>query len=174
MAKELHKDICKEKVFEFIYNKYIKDLQSFLFYKYGDTSNPVDMAQDAFVKLWNNCNSVSSSKAKSYLYTVANNMALNAVKHEKVVLKYKQENKKNYTNETPEFLLEEEQFLQQYKSVLEGLKEEYRVAFLLNKVEGKKHSEIAELLGITQKVVEYRIYTAFKTLKKELKGFKIK
>ena len=52
--------------------------------------------------------------------------------------------------------------------------EEQRVAFLLNKVEGKKHAEIAELLGVTRKVVEYRIYSAFNILKKELEAFKIK
>ncbi|TYA92240.1 RNA polymerase sigma factor [Seonamhaeicola marinus] len=174
MATELHKDICKEKVFEGIYNRYIKDLQSFLFYKYGDVSNPEDIAQEAFVKLWGNCKSITASKAKSFLYTVANNLALNSVKHNKVVLKYKQKRPKHYTNESPEFLLEEEEFLKKYQRVLEDLKEEHRVAFLLSKVEGKKHSEIAELLGVTQKVVEYRIYTAFNTLKSELGEFRIK
>ena len=33
--------------------------------------------------------------------------------------------------------------------------------------------EIAEILGVTQKVVEYRIYTAFNILRRELDGFKI-
>ena len=99
---------------------------------------------------------------------------LNEIKHQKVVLKYQQVNPKHYTNETPEFILEKEQFLERYKKVLTSLSEEQRVAFLLNKVEGKKHNEIAEMLGITKKVVEYRIYGAFKILKTELEGFKIK
>ncbi|MEN8885091.1 MAG: sigma factor-like helix-turn-helix DNA-binding protein [Winogradskyella sp.] len=81
---------------------------------------------------------------------------------------------KHYTNETPQFVLEHTEYLETYNKVLASLKEEQRVAFLLSKVEGKKHSEIAELLGVTQKVVEYRIYSAFNILKKELKGFKIK
>ncbi|WP_299556213.1 RNA polymerase sigma factor [Seonamhaeicola sp.] len=174
MSEELNEDICKERVFEHIYNKYVQDLQSFLFYKYGDKSNPNDLAQEAFIKLWDNCKDVSLSKAKSFLYRVANNMALNVVKHEKVVLKYNQAHKKDYTNESPEFLLEKDQFLKQYQSILENLKEEQRVAFLLSKVEGKKHREIAQIMGVTQKVVEYRIYTAFNTLKEKLEGFKIK
>ena len=57
---------------------------------------------------------------------------------------------------------------------LSKLSEDQRVSFLLNKAEGKKHSEIAELLGVTKKVVEYRIYTAFKILKDELEGFNLK
>ena len=61
-----------------------------------------------------------------------------------------------------------------YRKSLSKLSEDQRVAFLLNKAEGKKHSEIAELLGVTKKVVEYRIYTAFKILKDELEGFNLK
>lgn len=174
MQKDLKENICEEKVFEHIYNTYAKDLRDFLYYKYGEQFNPNDKAQDAFIKLWDNCKKVPLSKAKSYLFTVANNLVLNDIKHQKVVLKHQKEIHKHYTNETPEFILEKEQFLQRYQKILENLNEEQRVAFLLNKVEGKKHSEIAELLGVTQKVVEYRIYAAFKILKKELEGFKIK
>ncbi|MCF8272719.1 MAG: RNA polymerase sigma factor [Flavobacteriaceae bacterium] len=174
MSKDLNDNICEDKIFEHIYNKYAQDLYSFLHYKYGEQHNPKDKAQDAFMKLWDNCKNVTLSKAKSFLFTVASNMMLNEIKHQKVILKYHQEKPQDYTNESPEFILEKEQFLQRYQKVLESLSEEQRVAFLLNKVEGKKHSEIAELLGVTQKVVEYRIYSAFNTLKKELEGFKIK
>ncbi|WGD34164.1 sigma-70 family RNA polymerase sigma factor [Olleya sp. YS] len=174
MEKELSNNICEELVFKGIYNKCAKDLQDFMYYKYGEQFNPKDIAQDAFIKLWNNCKKVPLSKAKSFLFTIANNMMLNEVKHQKVVLKHQQLNHKHYTNESPEFILEKEQFLERYNQVLSNLKEEYRVAFLLNKVEGKKHNEIAELLSVTTKVVEYRIYSAFKILKTELEGFKIK
>jgi len=149
-------------------------LHNFLYYKYGAQYNPGDKAQDAFVKLWENCKKVAFSSAKSFLFTVANNMALNEIKHQKVVLEHQKLRPKDFTNEDPEFLLEEEQFLKQYQDALSKLTEDQRVAFSLSKIEGKKHSEIAEMLGVTQKVVEYRIYSAFSLLKKELKGFKIK
>jgi len=174
LIKDLNDNICKEAIFERIYNKYSKNLHDFLYYKYGEQLNPNDKAQDAFIKLWDNCKKVSLSKAKSFLFTVANNLMLNEIKHQKVVLKYQQVSPKHYTNETPEFILEKEQFLERYKKVLASLSEEQRVAFLLNKVEGKKHGEIAEMLGVTKKVVEYRIYSAFDILKTELEGFRIK
>lgn len=174
LPKDLEESICNASVFERIYNTYVKDLHDFLYYKYGEKYNPNDIAQEAFIKLWDHCNKVSLSKAKSFLFTVANNMVLNDIKHQKVVLKFKQISPKQHTIETPEYLMEKEQYFEQYKKVLENLNHEHRVAFLMNKVEGKKHSEIAELLGVTQKVVEYRIYTAFNTLRKELDGFKIK
>lgn len=174
MPKELNDTVCEKMVFERIYNKYSKDLHDFLYYKFGEQFSPNDKAQDAFMKLWDNCKNVKPSKAKAYLFTVANNMMLNEAKHQKVVLKHQQMGTKNYTNETPEFILEKEQFLARYEKILARLSEEQRVAFLLNKAEGKKHSEIAVLLGVTQKVVEYRIYSAFTILKEGLDGFKIK
>ena len=173
MPKELEENICKEIVFERIYNKYAQGLHDFLYYKYGEQCNPSDKTQEAFIKLWDHCKTVSASKAKSFLFTVANNIVLNDFKHQKVVIKHQKSTVKNYTNESPEFLMEKEQFLERYQKVLESLNEEQRVAFLMSKVEGKKHSEIAEILGITQKVVEYRIYSAFNILRKELDGFKI-
>ena len=174
LPKKFNNSICEEQIFERIYNKYAKDLHHFLYYKFGEQFNPGDKAQDAFMKLWDNCGKVPLDKAKSFLFTIANNMMLNEVKHQKVVLKHQKIKPENYTNESPEFLLEKEQFLERYQEALEKLNEEQRVAFLLNKAEGKKHSEIAEIMGVTQKVVEYRIYTAFSFLKSELEGFKIK
>jgi RNA polymerase sigma-70 factor (ECF subfamily) len=99
---------------------------------------------------------------------------LNEIKHQKVVLRYQKESPKTYTSENPEFLMEKDEYLKKYQSVLGGLTEAQRVAFLLNKVEGKKHEEIATMLGLTRKVVEYRIYSAFKALKEGLEGFKLK
>lgn len=174
MPKNLNDTICKEGVFSSIYNKYAQDLHDFLYYKYGEQFNPNDKAQEAFIKLWENCKTVSIDKAKSFLFTVANNIVLNDIKHQKVVLRFQKTKPKDYTNETPEFLLEKEQYFQTYQSALGNLKEEQRVAFLLNKVEGKKHQEIADMLGVTKKVVEYRIYSAFDSLKKELEVFIIK
>lgn len=174
LTKDLNNNVCEDAVFEHIYNTHAKDLHDFLYYKYGSSFSPNDKAQEAFIKLWDNCAKVSPSKAKSFLFTVANNMMLNELKHQKVVLNYQKHQPRSFTNETPEFLLEQDQFLERYNKVLERLTEEQRVAFLLSKAEGKKHSEIATLLGVTQKVVEYRIYTAFKLLKTELEGFKLK
>ncbi len=174
MNKQLHTDICNKTLFSKIYEKYAQSLTDFLYYQYGEILNPSDKAQDAFIKLWENCQKIAPNKAKSFLFTTANNMMLNATKHQKVVLKYKSIKPIDYTNEDPEFILRKEEFMKQYQQALARLTVEQRTAFLLNKVEGKKHSEIAEMLGVTNKVVEYRIYRAFNILKTQLDGFKLK
>ncbi len=172
MPKKLHENVCEESVFAAIYNKYSKDLHAFLHYKFGEALAPNDKMQDAFIKLLTHCKEVPPEKAKSYVYKVANNMMFNEIKHQKVVLRHQQIKPKEYTNESPEFLLEHEQFFENYQKALERLTEDQRVAFLMNKVEGKKHAEIAAILGTTKKAVENRIYKAYSILKNELEGFK--
>ena len=174
LSTELHDQVCEESVYVSVYQKYAEDLHNFLYYKYGEACNPADKAQEAFVKLWENCAKVAYSKAKSFLFTVANNLMLNEIKHQKVVLKYQQSQPAAHTHEDPEYLMRQEEYYRQYQKALTKLSEEQRAAFLLNKVEGKKHQEIADMLGITRKVVEYRIYSAFEVLRKELQGFSLK
>ncbi|WP_412559973.1 RNA polymerase sigma factor [Winogradskyella sp. MIT101101] len=168
MPKSLYKDICDKIRFSKLYETYAQSLSNILFYKYGERLNPADKVQEAFIKLWENCAKIAPEAAKTYLYTTANNMMLNAVKHQKVVLKYQKVKPKDYTNESPEFVLRKKEFLKRFERVLSQLKEEERVAFLLNKVDGKTHKEVAEILGITKKVAEHRIYGALNKLKDEL------
>ena len=107
MPKNLSENICEAEIFERIYNKYADDVHDFLYYKYGAQYNPRDKAQDAFIKLWDNCAKITLSKAKSFLFTVANNLMLNEIKHQKVVLKHQKIKTKDYNNETPQYILEQ-------------------------------------------------------------------
>ena len=170
-AEEIN--VCKEKVFKDLFLSYSKDLHDFLYYKFGENNNPKDIVQIAFEKLWNNCSNVTPEKAKSYLFTVANNEMLNSISRKKTVLNYQQEKLKNYTIETPEFLMEEKEYHNRLQKAIEELTEEQRVTFLLNRIEGKKHQEIADMLGISRKAVEKRIYTALKILKEKVELGKI-
>jgi len=169
MTKKNSKGVCEEHIFSSIYEKYSKDLYTYLYFKFGNQITINDKIQDAFMQLWLNCKKVIPAKARAYLFRVGKNLVLNDIKHQKIVLKYQQTPQKGYTNETPEFLLEEEQFMQKYQLALGKLTEDQRVAFLLNKVKGKRPAEIAEMLGVTRRVIENRIFVAFKKLKKEIK-----
>ncbi|OAB81856.1 RNA polymerase sigma factor [Cochleicola gelatinilyticus] len=174
MKKTSQESICQEENYRKVYEQHGQSLLDFLTYKYGSEYHPKDTLQDIFITLWKNCSKVPIEKVRSYLFTLANNHTLNKIKHRKVVLAYQKIQQKEYSNESPEFLLEQEEFLKRYQTALGRLNEEQRVAFLLNKAEGKKHKEIAALLGVTRKVVEYRIYSAYKQLKEELENFNLK
>jgi len=170
MISKLRDNICDEKFFSSIFMKYSKSLHDFLYYKYGPGLHPEDKVQEAFIKLWDKCKDVPIDKAKSFLFTVATNSMLNAIKHEKVVLNFKNKRPKDYTDENPEFLMEESEYMHKYQTALGNLTSGQREAFLLNRIEGKKHKEIAALLGISSKAVEKRIYSALLKLRKEIDG----
>lgn len=168
MSQNLNNNVCNENSFNVIFNKYATDLHDFLYYKFGDHLNPKDKVQEAFIKLWQNCKKVSPNKAKSYLFTIGNNLMLNEVAHQKVVLRHKQQGTKSYTNESPEFVMQEQEYLEKLQNAIAKLTEAQRVAFLLNRVEGKKFKEIAALLNISTKAVEKRIYGALKSLRTQI------
>jgi len=170
MKQPLQDHICEERLFESIFKKHSKNLHNFLYYKFGEHLNPKDKVQEAFIKLWQNCSKVSPDKAKSFLFTTANNLMLNAVAHQKVVLKYEKRPQKTATIESPEFLLEEKEYHEKLQKALSNLTEAQRVAFLMNRVEGKRFKEIAELLDISTKAVEKRIYGALKKLREDING----
>ena len=169
MKKNITDNICNETLFASIFEKHSKNLHDFLYYKFGEAFNPKDKVQDAFIKLWENCGKIPPTKAKSFLFTVANNLTINETTHKKVVLKYQQQQPKSHTNENPEFIIQEKEYMEKLQNAIANLSEAQRVAFLMNRIEGKKHKEIAELLNISQKAVEKRIYGALKKLREEIK-----
>lgn len=172
MKSETPHPVCEEQTFNFLFQKHASELYDFLYYKYGVQNSPKDMVQEAFAKLWKNCKKVPLEKVRSYLFTVASNQTLNAIARQKTVLNYQNDAVRGKSYETPEYVLEEKQYMEKLKKALESLSDDQRVTFMLNRIEGKKHKEIAEMLGISRKAVEKRIYTALAKLKAQLKEIK--
>ncbi|KAB1155091.1 RNA polymerase sigma factor [Flavobacterium luteum] len=165
--------ICEETVFSNFFKSNVKSLRNYLYFKYGNEEQANDMTQEAFIKLWEKCSEVPIEKAKSFLYTVANNATLNQIAHKKVVLSYAKNNiNSDKTNFNPEFILEEEQFKVKLEKAISNLTEAQRTAFLLHRIEGKKYSEIAEIIGIGIKAVEKRIHGALVSLRIEIEQIK--
>ncbi len=161
--------ICSESFFSDFFKQHAKALRNYLYFKFGNEEQANDMTQEAFIKLWENCKDVPPEKAKSFVYTVANNATLNQIAHKKVVLRYAENNKgNNLTIVNPEFLVEEEQFRIKLEKAIANLTEGQRTAFLLQRIEGKKYQEIAEMLGISVKAVEKRIHGALVSLRAEI------
>lgn len=167
------KDICKEEIFSAFYKNNVKYLRNYLIYKYKNNEQAEDILQETFIKLWQNCDKVSFNKAKSYIYTLATNSSLNVISHEKIVLEYAKKNKnEDRTNESPEYILEQEEFKIKLLKAIDAINETQRIAFLMHRIDGKKYTEIAEELNISVKAVEKRIHLALLAIKKEIINFK--
>ena len=173
MGNPINNGLCKEIVFSDFFKNHVKSLRNYLIYKFGNEYYADDITQEAFIKLWQNCVDVPLEKAKSYIYTIANNSTLNVIAHQKVKLNYQKSNfHSDTTHENPEFLLEEKQFKDKLLLAIEKLNETQRVAFLMHRIDGKKYAAIAEELSISIKAVEKRIHLALVELRKEFENFR--
>jgi len=162
------KSVCENETYKHLFNSHAKSLRNFIYYKCGDIQQAEDIAQDAFIKLWDNCSKVVFEKAKSFLYTVARNNFLNEVAHKKIVLQHQVHLPSDRTNESPEFLLEEKEFMIKLKKSIAELPEKQREVFLLSRIEKKKYSEISEMLDISVKAVEKRMSQALITMREQI------
>ncbi|MEJ2163501.1 MAG: RNA polymerase sigma factor, partial [Robiginitalea sp.] len=148
-------NVCDDQTYSQLFRTHSKTVFNYIYYKFGNEEKARDAVQEAFVKLWENCAKVSPEKAKSYVYTVANNLYLNVIKAEKVRLKHRKDGTTT-TRQDPEFLMEEQQFKEKLEQALSALPENQRTTFLLNRIDGKKYAEIAEIEGVSIKAIEKR------------------
>lgn len=159
---------CDPQSFRKLYDQFADSLRNFVYYKSGDTGFAEDATQESFLRLWKNCASVPFEKAQSYLFTVANRLFLDKIKHQKVQLKFKNHSRQMATQETPEYLLEEQEFKAKLEKAISELPEGQRTVFLMNRVDKLKYREIAESLGISQKAVEKRMHKALLVLRSKI------
>ena len=167
---ENEKNVCNEKIYSEIYSLHAKSVWYFIYFKCGNEEEANDLVQEAFIKLWQNCSKVTKEKSKSFLYTVVRNTFFNIVAHKKVILKHQNQYTHRNNTETPEFILEEKEFKDKLENAINNLTEKQRTAFLLNRIEGKKYREIAEILGVHIKTVEIRMSQALAAIRKEIEN----
>ena len=151
--------------FKNIFDNYYTPVKNYLYYKCGDTNLSEDVTQDAFIKLWDKRESIDQKTVKSYLYTIANNMLLNKIRHEKVVLSFIQKNEHPLQENSPEYELEVKEFKIRFEQIIASMPTKQREVFLMNRIDELTYKEIAERLDLTVKAIEKRMSGALKHLK---------
>ena len=168
--RENESSVCDQRVFNSLFDLNAEPLRNYLYYQCGNMQQAEDLVQDAFLKLWNNCKKVMFEKARGFLFAVSKNAFYNQVAHQKVVLKYGQQSRPVSDKETPEFKLEEKEFLEQLQKAIGALPEGQREVFLMNRMDKMTYKEIAEFLGVSQNAVEKRMHKALVKLRKTVKS----
>jgi len=166
-------NICKESVFQQLYKKNATLLRNYLYYKYGNVTDVDDVVQEAFIKLWDNCKKTTPDKAKSYVFKIAINLCNSLLRHNTVKLKHQKEVKSinNYSSpESPEFILEEKEFMIKLQNAISSLPDRQREVFLLNRIEKKTYREIAELSDVSVKAIEKLMSKALIKLRDQIKN----
>lgn len=163
--KKTEPSICEEQHYNKLFRDLYEPVTKYIYYKCGDLQEAEDIVQNVFIKLWKLCATVAFSKAKSYIYTACNNLFLNQVAHQKVVLKHRQTVRENTNHESPDFLIEVDEFREKLKKAINTLSVKEREVFLMSRIEQKTYKEIAEITGLTVKAIERRMSKALKELR---------
>ncbi|WP_198174724.1 RNA polymerase sigma-70 factor [Spirosoma arboris] len=134
-----------------------------------DQAQAQDIAQDAFIKYWQEREFILANKGavKNYLYTTVRNASLNIIRHSKVVDAYWQQ---QGTSEPEEELTIMEaiissEVMAEIHSAIEALPENYRQISILSYLEGKKNQEIADELGMSINTVKKQKHRALELLR---------
>ncbi|WP_075343867.1 RNA polymerase sigma factor [Tenacibaculum agarivorans] len=168
MSKQ-KKSLCEEHNFDALFNTYYETARNYIYYKCGNLQQAEDIVQDAFIKVWKRCADVIYEKARSFLYTICNNALRNEFDHQKVVLKHEATLvKDDRDDESPDFILEVEDFRKKLETAIANLSDKEREVFLLSRIDKKSYKEIAEITNISVKAVERRMSNAFINLRDAL------
>ncbi len=140
-----------------------------------------DIVQEVFVSFWENHKTILiHTSLSSYLFRMTYLKCLNHLRQLKIDNKYQ-----NYAalklkesemmHFDPDYNPDGSIFFNEIESLvnkaIESLPEQCKHIFILSRVEGMDHKEIAAKLEISVRTVEAHIYRALKTLKIELKDY---
>mgnify|MGYP002612000983 FL=1 len=164
MANEL----LDNKTFEDLFELHFTKLMGFVFNYVRDEEVAKDIVHDAFLTLWSNRKRLNPVyPVKSYLFTLAQNCALNYLRHLRVVTGNEQA-VTELLEAANEELDDYEKRLVRLEEKLAQLPEKQREVLVKCVVEGKKYKEVAEELDITVNTVKTHITRALKFLRDEL------
>lgn len=168
------------------FNKLFTDYQG-IFIRFAstyiqDADTAEDIVVDSLVYYWENRNSLTSnSNIPAYIMEVVKHKSLNHLRNQRIREDIEQslwthmERVRKLKITTLEACDPEELFSSEAQRLvneaLESLPEKTRTIFIMSRYENKSHKEIASILDLSTKSVEFHITKALNVLRKRLKDY---
>ncbi len=154
--------------FKQCFDQWFDPLRNFIHYRCGDTEIATDVAQEAFMKMWEKNIEYHPHKTKGLLYKIAKELWISQHRKLDSARKYELSLTVQEEEQTPEKTLEFKELKQKYEAALTKLPPKQRTTFLMSRMENLSYKEIAERLDISVKAVEKRMTLALQSLRKTL------
>lgn len=155
--------------FENIYITYFPRLYRFAKVYVVSEDEAKSIVQDVFMKVWERKEVLNAENISTYLFSLVRNRCLDYLRHEVTVRKNERELAANLMALDSVNVQEMEAKENQVREAVSSLPEKCREIFIMAKIEGKKHKEIAALLGISQSTIETQISIAMDKIRKSSK-----
>lgn len=154
------------------FDQYFDTLRNYLYYQSGDMDLSTDLAQDVFVLAWQK-SWYSKEPLLPLLYKVAKDTWRSYCRRKKIEQHHLEQFSLLFATawEEEETMAQAEAIRQSYEKGLASMSEKSRTAFLMHRVEGLTHAEIAARLGVGQKAIEKRLRKAWAHLRKVLGSY---
>ena len=157
-----------EKAFDTLFRKYYPMLCAYE-NKFVELEDAEECVQDAMLWLWENKDMlVIQSSLSNYLFSIVHHRAINRIKQQEVKSRVE-----NYFYEEMQSLIDDTNFYIielltiRIQEAVETLPESYKEAFVMHRFKNMSYKEIAEILGVSPKTIDYRIQQALKQLRIE-------
>jgi RNA polymerase sigma-70 factor (ECF subfamily) len=175
----------EEGAFEELVEKYQNRLVGIMHHLVGSAEEAEDLAQEVFLRVYRNRKKYRArAKFSTWLFTIANNLALNALRTRQrtpvVPLNVSDSGPlgprpaeqlvRDRANQ-PVQRVQQQELAAMVRRALETLNERQRIAVLLNKFEEMNYQEIAEVMGLSTKAVKSLLSRARTNLRAILKDY---
>ncbi len=141
--------------------------------KFVELKDAEEIVQDVMLWLWENRKTQTfETSVSQYLFKSVYHRAINLIVRHQSQLRADTlfyENMQEMLQDTDFYQFEELQ--KKIKEAVDALPPAYREAFVMHRFENKSYKEIAELLQVSPKTVDYRIQQALRQLRITLKDY---
>ncbi len=160
------------KAFDEIYRRYWIVVFKYAVGKVHTQEIAEDICQDVFVSLWQRRNAVSIQNLEAYLVQATKYNILNHIRS-KVQEKKHISHVKLYkvTDNDTENTAALRRLMTAWEKAISNLPEKTQQVFRLSNVEDYTNKEIADMMELTEKAVEYHITKSYKNIRLQLKDF---
>ncbi len=174
-----------QRAFSELVEKFQQRLVGLMHHILGHKQDAEDLAQEVFLRVYRNRHSYSpKAKFSTWLFTIANNLALNAIRDRKRRRTLSFESNESSANgmtsqsfippargPTPEHRADQAELAEVIRRAMEELNDRQRVAVVLNKFEDMSYAEIAHVMTLSEKAVKSLLSRARQQLRARLKNY---
>jgi RNA polymerase sigma-70 factor (ECF subfamily) len=154
-----------------LYQLYLDDIYRYVYYRTGDTRDAEDLTEQVFLRAWEALPGYKrrGNPFTSWLYRIAHNLVVDHHRRQKSTVPILTSEEVSWVSEEPNSLeriirAEEAAAL---AAAITQLPEEQQQVIVLRFIEGRKHTEVARIIGKSEgacRIIQHRALTALSRL----------